>query len=343
MKYCTRFLLVVATFALLAPQSALAWGAKGHTLINRLAAQTLPADMPAFVRMANASSEIGTLGPEEDRLKGAGESWDADNDPGHYVDVGDDGTIFGVRLNALPPNMNAYEMALLPEHSTPWRAGYLPYSIVDGFEQLREDFAYWRVDDYGTRHARSASLRARFAADRALRETLTVRDLGVWGHFIGDGCQPLHVTVHFNGWGHYPNPHDYTQRHIHSLFESEFVDRFVSVAQVRATMSLRLLPSPAHLLSQDEIGQLTATYLEGSASAVIPLYKIAALRGFEDGSETAIAFTTRQLARGADELRALSDLAWRNSLYAEIGYPKESVRDILNGRAPLSESVLQTV
>ncbi len=26
-----------------------------------------------------------------------------------------------------------------------YKAGYLPYSIVDGFQQLRKDFAYWRA------------------------------------------------------------------------------------------------------------------------------------------------------------------------------------------------------
>lgn len=328
---------------MLAPQTALAWGTKGHTLINLLAAQSFPADMPAFVRTQAAADEIATLGPEEDRLKGAGQSWDSDNDPGHYLDVGDDGTVDGVSLNALPGSMSAYAIALAPAHVTPWQAGYLPYSIMDGFEQLREDFAYWRVDDYAARHVTDPALRQRFIADRDLREILTIRDLGVWGHFVGDGSQPLHVTVHFNGWGNYANPHGYTETHIHSFFESTFVDRFVTEDDIRTHMNPTETPSPDHLLSQSEIATATGTYLLGTASAVEPLYRLEKANDFENGTAGAVAFTAVQLARGATELRDLSELAWSDSLYASIGYPAQSVQEILSGHVPLSAAFLQTI
>ncbi len=32
---------------------------------------------------------------------------------------------------------------------------------------------------------------------------------GWLGHYVGDGSQPLHVTVNYNGWTG-PNPHGYT-------------------------------------------------------------------------------------------------------------------------------------
>ena len=35
--------------------------------------------------------------------------------------------------------------ALQAVHTDSYHAGYLPYSIVDGWEQLAKDFAYWRV------------------------------------------------------------------------------------------------------------------------------------------------------------------------------------------------------
>ncbi len=327
---------MLALVLALMPTSALAWGTKGHTLINRLAAQSFPASMPAFIRTPTAISEIAALGPEEDRLKGSGTSWDADNDPGHYLDLGDDGTVDGVSLSALPPSMNAYAIALEAAHRTPWSAGYLPYSIMDGFEQLRDDFAYWRVEDYGARHARNAALRAQFATARNLRGMLTIRDLGMWGHFVADGCQPLHVTVHFNGWGRYPNPHGYTQAPIHSFFESTFVNRYESAARVLEDVRRSTMPMPSHLLSQSEIASLTSSYLKGTASAVDPLYRIEQSRGFDVGSPAAVAFTAQQLARGVAELRDLSALAWSDSLYVKIGYPAQSVRDILNGRVPMT-------
>ena len=38
--------------------------------------------------------------------------------------------------------------------------------------------------------------------------------MGVMGHFVGDGSQPLHTTMHFNGWvGDNPNGlHDASQK-----------------------------------------------------------------------------------------------------------------------------------
>jgi len=82
-------------------------------MISSLAVQNLPASVPAFLRAKSAADEIAMLGPEEDRLRGSGESWDGDNDEGHFLDLADDGTIAGVvRLDAMPKNMAAYADAL---------------------------------------------------------------------------------------------------------------------------------------------------------------------------------------------------------------------------------------
>ncbi len=324
------------------PTSALAWGTHAHAMIGRVAAQSFPHAMPEFVRTAAAVDEISELGPEEDRLKGSGTSWDADNDPGHYLNLGDNGEVAGVALNALPKSMQAYARALAPSHATPWSVGYLPYSILDGFEQLRTDFAIWRVDDYAMHHAATAPLRAEFAADRNLRQDLTLRDIGVWSHFVEDGSQPLHVTTHFNGWGNYPNPRGYTQAPIHSEFEIDFVDRYLSLAAIRRHMPADHIPAPAKLLSQHDLASLVASYLAGTNAAVTPLYSIAGPSGagFKHYSAKAVAFTAVQLARGAAELRDLTNLAWQDSLYVKTGYPYRSVRAILQGKVPLTASLL---
>lgn len=332
-----RFLTIL-TIAALAPAQALAWGATGHTMINRLAAASLPASVPAFVRSASAVDEIATLGPEEDRIKGAGSSWDGDNDPGHYVDIGDDGTIAGVvQLDALPKDMEAYTRALQPANSDPYRTGYVPYTIIDGFERVRKDFSIWRVDAYMATHATTDEARAAFDRDRALREDLTLRDIGDWGHFVGDGSQPLHITIHFNGWGNYPNPHGYTENHIHSFFESDFVDKYARVDAVRSMMGDYAPNQPAAQLTQAQIASIVGDYLAGTAKAVDPLYELYAAQAFQNGNQRAIDFTDKQLARGATELRDLIALAWEDSINLGFGYPEIPVRDILSGKvAPRS-------
>src|SRR5262245_20608944 len=126
---------------------------------------------------------------------------DKERDPGHYIDLTDDGKAMGiVPLDMLPVTREAYDTQLSAGGSTQYKAGYLPYSIVDGWQQIRKDFAYWRAAVKGAGTAISPEERAWFEADRRLREKLTLRDIGVWSHYVADASQPMHVSVHFNGW-----------------------------------------------------------------------------------------------------------------------------------------------
>ena len=330
--------LLISTCALaFVPLVCLAWGGVGHRTINRLAIQNLPASLPAFVRSANARAEIATLGPEEDNLKGAGRSWDDDHDAGHYVDIRDDGTIAGVvRMNALPRDMSAYARALAAVRKTPYSMGFLPYRIMDGFERVRKDFAYWRVFDYQAQNAKTASARAAFASARNLRQILVLRDIGDWGHFVADGSQPLHVTVHFNGWGRYPNPQHFTTSHrTHSMFESEFVAAHINASEVQHYIPAFKPENPQQVLSQSAIAAKVGRYLSGSASAVPHLYEIEKAGGFRHATPAAVAFTAQQLARGASMLRDLIALAWADSLNETVDYPAVKVRSVLNGSVML--------
>ena len=306
-------------------------------MISRLGAEALPTSVPAFLRTPAAIDEISYLGPEEDRLRGSGEAYDGDWDAGHYLDLDDDGTIAGtVHMDALPKNMAAYADALSKAGTTPYKQGFVPYTIMDGYERVRMDLAYWRVFDYMATHAATPDARASFASQRALRETLTLRDIGDWSHFVGDGSQPLHISIHFNGWGNYPNPHGYTTKHIHSFFESQFVNKYAKIDDVRPLIPAYKTVAPDHLMTQADIGLVVGTYLSGTAKAVEPLYKLYAAGEFENGSQRAITFADTQLARGAGMLRDLIALAWEDSLNQSIGYPAVPVRDTLAGKvAPI--------
>jgi hypothetical protein len=330
-KRTTRFFSFVFAAAL-APSAALAWGTTGHREVNLDAALALPPAIPAFLRTPRAVAEIETLGPEMDRLKGAGTSWDKDYDPGHFVDIGDDGAIVGsVRLDALPQDVSSYAKALAASGSDPYRTGYLPYAIADGWEQVRMDFAYWRAFDYLATHAAQPDARASFAAARDLREALTIRDVGVWGHFVGDGSQPLHVTVHYDGWGKFPNPSGYTTERIHSAFEGAFVRDHVTAEAVAHLVPAASPAAATALLTQAEVLATIGTYLEATASTVPTLYQIEKRGGFERASPEAVTFTTARVAAGAQELRDLVVAAWENSAYASVGYPEIRVTDILDG------------
>jgi hypothetical protein len=320
MKCRTLFITVAASLLCLAPAGA--WETKGHQVINYLAAQNMRGAVPSFVTAAQALFEIRYLGPEPDRLKGSGRSWDADHDPGHYIDLGDNDTVANVvPFTNLPASAAAYDEALRSANTDEYKEGYLPYSILDGWEQLRGDFAYWRVDK---------------GQVRTIDEQLILRDIGMWGHFVGDACQPLHVTVHFNGWGDYPNPNGYTEsRRTHAMFEGEFVNRFVSQARVAALVPhAARLHAGMRLATQAQVLREVERYLLQTGHTVPQLYQIERTGGFANGSPQAVAFTASRLAAGAAELRDLTVWAYEDSLNASIGYPAERVRDILAGRAP---------
>ena len=58
---------MLIVLVLFQPESAVAWGNEGHTYVNRVAAEKIPASMPRFLRRAVV--EIAYLGPEPDRWR----------------------------------------------------------------------------------------------------------------------------------------------------------------------------------------------------------------------------------------------------------------------------------
>ena len=143
-----RSLLLLAVFAALPfpVRSAFAWGATGHEWISGIAIEKLPDSVPEFIRTKEAAAEIAVLGRELDRSKGAGKAHDAERDPGHYIDLAEDGSVHGVLpLEKLPATREEYDTLLRVKGFTQYKSGYLPYSIVDGWQQIRKNFAYWRA------------------------------------------------------------------------------------------------------------------------------------------------------------------------------------------------------
>jgi hypothetical protein len=228
-------------------------------------------------------------------------------------------------LTLLPDTREQYDTLLQAKGLTQYKAGYLPYSIVDGFQQLRKDFAYWRALTKAIETAQTPEERAWFEADRRLREKLTLRDLGIWSHYGGDASQPLHVSVHFNGWGKYPNPDGYTEKKIHAYFEGEFVKRNLPRSAVAALVG-------PYQPCGCTIEERTKALLLASLAQVVPLYALEKEDGFKRGDARGEAFATARLAAGATAVRDMIVQAWEESADAPIGYPMVNVRDIESGK-----------
>src|SRR5215510_8700055 len=303
------------------PTDAWAWGATGHEWISGIAIEKLPDSVPAFVRTLEAAAEIAVLGRELDRSKGAGKEHDSERDPGHYVDLGDNSDVMGVLpLTQLPDTREEYDTQLRAKGFTQYKAGYLPFSIIDGWQQIRKDFAYWRALKKGLETATTAEDRAWFESDIKRRKRLIVHNIGIWSHYVADASQPLHVSIHYNDWGDFPNPKGYTTKPIHAYFEGEFVKRNLTRSAVADEVP------PYQPCAACSIKQSTRAVLLESMAEVEPFYALEKEGAFKRGDPRGVAFATARLATGATALRNMIVDAWQDSATTPVGYPMVNVR-----------------
>lgn len=327
--------LVLAATA--AEQRAWAWGHTGHVEIGEIAAQALPDTIKSILRTGGWSDDsetaISEWNAELDVSKGAGSIHDFERDPGHFVDIDDAGLVFGiVPFNAMPGSRRDFDTALRAGGQTQYGTGYLYYSMIDGWQQVRKDFAYVRAYTVGLRTASNRADRDFFVEQLQLRRKLLLRDIGVWGHYVADGSQPMHVSVHFNGWGNYPNPNNYTTAPIHAPFEGTFVKSFISERAIRAAL-------PRYRNCNCQIEQRVHDYLATTLATIDQTYQLApGSNNYTTPSPQSVVFVTQRLAAGAAELRDMIIDAWTQSATATVGFPTINVTDIESGKVRVNRN-----
>lgn len=317
-----------------------AWGATGHRIIGVEAMRALPEELPAFLRTPGAAADIGELAREPDRWKGAGQPHDRERDTAHFVDMREDGRVMvagGPLITELPRLKSEFDAALIAAGTDVDTAGYLPYALMDGYQQLVRNFGYWRVLTAAEARESDPGKRAWYREDRLRREALILRDLGVLAHYIGDASQPLHTSIHYNGWAEgEPNPEGFTtSRRTHGMFEGDYVRRNVRADAVAAAM-----PAPA--LDGFDLRASTAAYLLATLAETTPFYRLEKAGAFRDDDPRGAEFATRRLAAGAAVLRDWTTLAWRDSADERVGWPAISVAEVEAGTADPWDAMVGT-
>jgi hypothetical protein len=292
-------LATLALLSLLAVPPSFGWGDVGHRMINRLAAESLPADVPAFLRSPGAIDEIEYLGPEPDRWRSPAEpELNAEQAPDHFIDLE-----YADMIGTLPRRRYDFVAALTAAEIThpdlarqfqPERVGFQPYITNEVWERLKAAMREYR------------GLSAKNADTKPV-EAAILFYAGWLGHYVGDGSMPLHVTRNYNGWVEKENPNCYTTEHtIHSQFESAFVSANIKPDDVKPLI-------PALNPITDEWDAYMA-YLRHSATLVERVYQLDKQQGFTGaGTPEAKQFTAERLAAGASMLRDLIDSAWIES------------------------------
>ncbi len=293
-----RLLFVLLVLPLVAAPSSFAWGSKGHTMINHLAAESLPSTVPDFLRTPAAIDEIAYLGPEPDRWRSRAEpELAAEQAPDHFIDLE-----LADLIGTLPRGRYEYIADLyayglthpkLASEMQPDRVGFQPYITEEVWQRLKSAMRDYRQLSAANQDTRPVEAAIIFYA-------------GWLGHYVGDGSQPLHTTVQYNGWTG-PNPNNYTTDHtIHARFETDFVNAAINESDVQAQMS------PLQPINDEWTDYLA--YLRHTNSLVEKVYQLDQQHGFEGtGTPESRQFTAERIAAGASMLRDMIVAAWVKS------------------------------
>lgn len=278
-------LRLAALLALLASAPAQAWLTPGHRMVARAAVEALPADFPAFFRAAAAT--VGHLAIDPDLQKNPGTpELKAREEPEHYLDL--------ERLagRPLPASRAEYFQLLVELGRSPAEMGFLPYAVIEGSERLALCFAEHR----------------RWPDNAAVREKCLVY-AGLLAHYAADLEQPLHTTIHHDGWALPDGRSPLTGFHfrIDSLFERVAFDRAAAVADLAAR--------PYADLRQAVLDALAASHARLDAA-----YRLEPALATDAGlaDPAVVAFTCERFRESASFLARLFLTAWEGSAQLEL-------------------------
>lgn len=277
-------------------QPAFSWWDNGHLLINRTAALKVPHIMPGFLRAA--ANRIAYLGPEPDRWRERSEySLKNSQEPDHYLNME---TI--ADIPELPEGRYDFYRLLYAkrvaakEHGDeflPEKVGTQPYITMEIYGRLKVAFREYR------------RLQAEKLPTEGVEQNI-VFYAGWLGHYVGDGSNPLHTTVSYDGWiGDNPNGYT-TTKGIHSEFEGRFATRILDQIEIASLMRDPVrLHSPWH----DYL-----LYIRDSNKLVEKVYQMEKAGEFkETGTPQSREFLRQRLAAGSQMLLNMWYTAWEES------------------------------
>jgi len=317
-------LWIVASLLLLSVRVGIAWDYEGHRTVNQLALQSLPTNYPSFVFTPEARERIAFLAGEPDRWRNSqDQTFRHFNNPDHYFDL-DELALFDLAPSVVKPfrydfvGQLALARAAHPHRFPPIDplkdldhtkalVGFLPWTITEYHGKLKSAFSYLREFEQAGQRDEIANARRN-----------VVDLMGLMGHFVGDGAQPLHTTKHYNGWvGDNPNRFT-TNRSFHSWIDGGYLQKF-GMDQDALRRGLRPAGLPkldGATVSPTNIFSVVMAYLSKSHRQVEPLYRLdkeGKLSGQGEMSKEAHDFLTQQILAAAQMLGDLWLTAWQQA------------------------------
>lgn len=308
----------LSLFAIMVSSNSRAWDYEGHRIANELAMASLPADFPAFVKTPEARERIAFLAGEPDRWRDI-QDLNHYNGPDHYFDM-EEIEDYGITLDSLthfrydfmarlalgraahPETFKPIDPAKDKDH-TRQLTGFLPWSIMENYDKLKSSFSYLKAFQKDGTPEEIAN---------AQRDAIYI--MGVMGHYVGDAAQPLHNTKHFNGWGPFPNPENYTSEGIHGKVDGFFKNLDdAGFAALEKQIHTAKLPAEELGTTNTDMFKVILNYLSDQNKQVIPLYQLEKDgKLFAEGEKGAEgrAFLGKQMVIGGQMLGDLWYSAW---------------------------------
>jgi hypothetical protein len=318
-----RKLLALLSILLLTPQPSGAWGVRGHTVANLAAVEGIPQDGPVFLKSLEAY--IGHLGTIPD-------TWRSPSEP--YLRISEDANhgwyTEGFAFIPNPPHsrteftLRVYDEYLRVKATDPERAkllnirytGLQAYSIIEGYERMKAGMRLYRAVD--NPEQLRTSIAATYAAispllhDPAQVKQMLANDIAFYmgwvGHYVADAAQPLHDSIHHDGWSG-DNPKGYTRDPtIHGRFESRYVD-LIEVTSDDVVKYMR--KEPRHY---DDVWKAVLDHSLEARNSVEDVYRLDLRGAFQKKyDQEARELVYQRLAAGASFLRDLAYTAWIES------------------------------
>ena len=317
-------IVVAALLSLLVMRHLAAWGVRGHTVANLAASEGIPQDGLAFLRAQKAY--IGHLGTIPD-------AWRSPSEP--YLRISEDANhgwyTEGFDFIPDPPHsrtefiLRVYDEYLKAKTKDPERAkllnirytGLQAYSIIEGYERMKAGMRLYRAATNPEQSSR-LNIGTMYAAisplfrDPAQVQQMLANDIAFYmgwvGHYVADAAQPLHNSIHHDGWSG-ADPKGYTRDpNIHGRFESQYVD-LIGVTEEDV---LKYMRNPPRLL--DDVWKAVLNHSLEARNFTEAVYRLD-LRGAFGKKDDAEAreLVCQRLAAGAAFLRDLAYTAWVES------------------------------
>ena len=316
---CKKSLAVVITLAALT-LSVGAWDYEGHRAVNQLALASLPADFGGFKWTPAMKERVAFLSGEADRWRNISDlPLKHVNGPDHYIDL-EDLNWYGLTPGTLPllrydfVAIIARERAAHPEKFPPIDpakdadhtrelSGFLPWTITESYEKLKSCFSYLKTfQKYGGTPQEIANA-----------EADVIYVMGVMGHYVGDGAQPLHTTMHYNGWAG-KNPQGYTtNRTFHAWIDGGYLRQTGGIDVKKLAEKIHPAERIKNAGEPDGMFRDAVNYLVAQNQLVEPLYKLekeGKLTGEGEQGLGGLPFIDNQLVKAGQMLGDIWYTAW---------------------------------